>query len=208
MDGYRHLDLKIEQIDVNEAELGIDAATAKTVINLEIAFTFSQEWQDDTKKKREDGEFQSPTKGWRGMSPPSPGLHKVKETIVYRKTHKQLKELSRELGMDMKKIKYLDRESQISHVYAQLCKIFTKENHERNCVIDFLVHDYLLSDGMGGFIDKSSPAVTVDKSNPLKHSSTAVGAGLMATQTGRPFGGEDDDLFRMDSPNPPEMPFA
>lgn len=88
-DGYRHLDLKIENMEVTEAELGIDAATAKTVINLEMAFTFSQEWQDESKKQRLGGEMQSPSKGWRGMSsPPSPGLNKVKETIVYRKTHK------------------------------------------------------------------------------------------------------------------------
>ena len=109
----------------------------------------------------------------------------------------------------MKKIKYLDRESQIAHVYTQLCKIFTKENHERNCVIDFLVHDYRLSDGAGGFIDMNSTGVLASD-RQLKHAVTTVGAGLMGTQTSRKFSGDDDDdLFRMDTPpNNSDMPFA
>jgi hypothetical protein len=38
------------------------------------------------------------------------GTKEIFETISYVKTHKQIKYLSRDLGLHMKKIKYLDKE--------------------------------------------------------------------------------------------------
>jgi hypothetical protein len=65
---------------VRGADLRIDPRSAKTVINLDLLFIFSQN----------EGEM-----SW----------------VSYSKTHKNLKELSRKLGLEMPKIKYLDRET-------------------------------------------------------------------------------------------------
>ena len=42
VDTFRNLNLKIDLIDVVEAELGIDPVTSKTVINIEFIVSFNQ----------------------------------------------------------------------------------------------------------------------------------------------------------------------
>lgn len=91
-DTYRLLKIKIEQIEVLKSEISIDNNTAKSIINIDIQFKFSQELTSEQSK-----------------------ITNSKQTIVeqinYKKSHKQIKALSKELGLPMKKIKYLDKES-------------------------------------------------------------------------------------------------
>lgn len=44
----------------------------------------------------------------------------------------------------MKSIKYLDRENQMQHVEAQLCKLYTSSFQDRNSLIEFLTQDFYL----------------------------------------------------------------
>lgn len=127
IDTYRNLGLKIEQIEVFGTSLRIDSKTGKTVIYLDFCLTIGQNI---------------------GTCPgkPQPEGPKISERIAYRKTHKQLKALSQEAGVDMKSIKYLDRENQMQHVEAQLCKLYTADYQDRTCLIEFLVQDFRLYD--------------------------------------------------------------
>ena len=70
------------------------------------------------------------------------GQKEVTENIQYIKTHKQIKAISQELGLEMQKVKYLGKAQQISIIEKQLQKVLTQSNLDRNTVIDFLIQDY------------------------------------------------------------------
>ena len=67
----------------------------------------------------------------------------------------------------MKSIKYLDRENQILHVEAQLCKLYTTGFQDRNCLIEFLTQDFYLYASELELLDGSPEDYAIPKANSM-----------------------------------------
>lgn len=78
---FRNLSVKLQNITVNDADLTIDAS-GKTIINIDFSLNFSQNL----------------------------GNIETTDQVQYVKTHKQIKSLSQELGIDSQKIKYMEKQ--------------------------------------------------------------------------------------------------
>lgn len=113
IDVFRSLETKFVKVKVINADLTIDG-NGKTLVKFEFTITFKQFL----------------------------GQREVTENIPYIKTHKQIKAISQELGLEIQKVKYLDKAQQMSIIEKQLQKVFTQTNLDRNTVIDFLIQDY------------------------------------------------------------------
>mmetsp|Transcript_220 Transcript_220/g.404 ORF Transcript_220/g.404 Transcript_220/m.404 type:complete len:502 (+) Transcript_220:931-2436(+) len=157
VDTFRELLLKICHIEVLGSDVSLDQASGKTVVELQFLIEFEQ---------------RIPLAG------EGAGERVVRERVFFKKTHKQVQELSAELGVPCKKIKRMDEQLQIQVVEVQLSKIFTSQAFiDRQPVIAFLTSDYSFHELPTRFTySRAQPFAApiqgllddVDPQNPLK----------------------------------------